>query len=85
MNTIVNQAFVNFDNTRALAEGWDLFDVEGRLQLQRIDDPSAELSLGYDQPKFDTDADAIIHVAKQADAGSAYHREALYLIGSLAE
>ena len=74
-----------FDNTQALSEGWDLFDVEGRLQLQKVDDPEADPSLGYTEPKFDSDAEAIIFVAKQADAGSEYHMTALGLIGALAE
>lgn len=76
---------MKFDPTQAQSEGWDLFDVDGRLNLQRIDDPAADAFLGYREPKFPSDADAIIHVAKAADAGSAYHKEALCLIGSLAD
>ena len=73
-----------FDNTQALAEGWDLFDVDGRLQLQRIDDPTVN-GLPYDEPKFPSDAEAILYVAAQANLGSAYHREAIEWIGALAE
>lgn len=71
-----------FNNTRALSEGWDLFDVEGRIQLQRIDDPANDESLGCAAPKFASDADALIHVALQANAGSAYHRDAIERIGT---
>jgi hypothetical protein len=73
-----------FDNIQALREGWDLFDVEGRLQLQRIDAPSDHEFLDYEKPKFASDADAIIFVALQARAGSVYHRRALEHIGTQA-
>jgi hypothetical protein len=74
-----------FDNTKALSEGWDLFDVEGRLHLQRVDLPDTVPELGYLEPKFESDAEAIIFVSKAADAGSQYHMDALHLIGALAE
>lgn len=74
---------MTFDNTQALNEGWDLFDVDGRVQLQRIDCPSDHDMLDYDEPKFQSDAHAIVEVATLARAGSAYHWEALHLIGSL--
>lgn len=75
-----------FDNSQALQEGWDLFDVDGRLQLQRIDNPSDHLDiLGYTEPKFQSDAHAIVEVATKARAGSKYHWDALHLIGALAE
>ena len=73
-----------FNNTQALSEGWDLFDVDGRIQLQRIDCPS-DHDLGYSEPKFQSDANAIIEVAMKARAGSKYHWDALHLVGSLAE
>jgi hypothetical protein len=76
---------IHFDNAQAWAEGWDLFDVDGRLQLQRIDCPSDHPDVPYDDPKFASDADAIIHAALQAHAGSTYHMNALQLIGALAE
>jgi hypothetical protein len=74
-----------FDTKIAQNEGWDLFDVDGRLQLQKIDDPTNCEWLDYNDPKFKSDADAIIFVAMKANEGSAYHREAIELIGSLAE
>lgn len=74
-----------FDDTPALREGWDLFDVEGRVALQRIDCPSDHAVLDYDEPKFVSDAAAIIFVAMCAQYGSAYHLDALERIGTLAE
>lgn len=76
---------MGWDNTQALAEGWDLFDVDGRIQLQRIDDPSSVEGLGYDESKFASDTHALIFVAKQADAGSTYHWDALDRVGELAD
>lgn len=77
----------DFDNKQALSEGWDLFDCDGRIQLQRIDCPSdhEHLGLDYDAPKFASDADALIFVALQANVGSTYHRDAIERIGSLAK
>lgn len=76
----------DFDNTQALAEGWDLFDVDGRYQLQRIDCPSDHAAmLDYDEPKFESDAKAIMFVAWMAMDGSEYHENALRLIGTLTE
>lgn len=76
---------MEFDNAQALDEGWDLFDVDGRFQLQRIDDPAGHECLDYDEPKFQSDAHAIVEVATKARAGSAYHWKALALIGTLVE
>lgn len=66
---------MNFNEAQAVSEGWALFDVDGRLQLQKDDE----------QAKFESDADAIIFVALKAHAGSAYHRAALEWIGKLSE
>ena len=74
-----------FDNAQALREGWDLFDVEGRVFLQKIDDPASVEGLGYECPKFASDAAAIIFVALAAQAGSSYHLDALERIGTLSE
>lgn len=75
-----------FDNTIALQEGWDLFDVDGRWQLQRIDDPAGNFDLlGYSEPKFGNDAAAIIHVANRAGEGSGYHYDAICRLGTLTE
>ena len=74
-----------FDNMQALTEGWDLFDVDGRWQLQRVDCPSDLDFLDYDEPKFQSDAQAIVQVALWAYAGSRYHWDALHRIGTLTE
>mgnify|MGYP000855330241 FL=1 len=68
-----------FDSAQAIQEGWDLFEVNGLLHLQRIDWPDDE-----SEPKFVCDTDAIIFVANEARRGSLYHRKALDLIGRLA-
>ncbi len=68
-----------FDSAQAVQEGWDLFECNGRLQLQGIDCPD-----DGSNPKFICDADAIIFVANRASRGSIYHFKALDLIGSLA-
>jgi hypothetical protein len=78
-------AYPGWDGRQASTEGWDLWDVDGRIQLQRIDNPGSDPTLDFTEPKFDSDADAIIHVAMYAVLGSAYHREALELIGALSE
>jgi hypothetical protein len=75
-----------WDNTRALNEGWDLFDVDGRIQLQRIDNPDEHMGLlDYTEPKFESDTHALIHVALLAHDGSKYHWDALDLVGKLEE
>lgn len=66
-----------FDNAQALAEGWDLFEADGTTQLQRIDWPGEEPGLGYSEPKFDSDDEALAFVQRRAEAGSKYHRDAL--------
>lgn len=77
---------MEFDNDQALNEGWDLFEVDGRLQVQRIDCPSDHVGvLDYTEPKFKSDPDAIIHIALKAWQGSSYHYDALARIGTLVE
>ncbi len=69
-----------FDSAQAIQEGWDLFECDGRLQLQMVDSPD-----DGSNPKFVCDADAIIFVANKAGRGSLYHFKALDLVGTLAE
>jgi hypothetical protein len=71
-----------FDNSQALNEGWDLFDVDGRLQLLMLDDPGACDGLDYTEPKFQSDVAALLFVAQQALEGSRYHLYALDRIGT---
>ena len=60
-----------FDNTQAEQEGWSIFDCagsdNGRWQLQKCDDKHV----------FMSDLNAWDFVRQMADAGSAYHVEAL--------
>ena len=66
---------IRFDNSYAVAEGWDLFNVgpnDGDLQIQRCDDS--------DDP-FNSDAEAIAFVQALARAGSKYHAGALSRAG----
>lgn len=72
-----------FTNDQAFGEGWGLFDVDGRIQLQRIDSPDDGEDVAA--PKFESDADAIIFVAARAAKGLRYHREALELVGALSD
>ena len=58
----------------ALQEGWGLFDVNGTLDLQRLDEPE-----DGGKPVFDSDADAIRYVVNRALEGSAFHLLAIYL------
>lgn len=60
---------------KAQTEGWGLFIVDGRYQLQRDDEANM----------FSSDAQALIYVALKANDGSRFHREALELIGTTAE
>jgi len=81
-----------WDNTIALQEGWDLFQVyrEGGsfLEIQRLDDPAGfeleydDFELDYDDPKFECDEDAVKFVTDKATNGSVYHFYALSLHGT---
>ena len=63
-------------------EGWAMCELDGRWALQMLDDPSHDETLGYTQPKFTSDAEAIIFVALKAKDGSAYHWAAINMISS---
>jgi hypothetical protein len=75
-----------FDNTRAVREGWAIFDCDGsengRWQLCRVDDPAAwpEGATDLTEPAFPGDGAAWTFVADKAKAGSAYHQAALDFI-----
>lgn len=62
-----------WDEAQALLEGWSMFEVDGRWQLQRDDEAK----------KFESDAEAIIFVASKANEGSDYHMRAIEMIGTL--
>ena len=54
----------------AALDGWGLFDVDGKLELQRDDEANV----------FADDAAALAHVEEQAAAGSTLHALALALV-----
>lgn len=76
-------------NRQAFSEGWGLFDVEGVLRIQRLDDPKSVTEgnehmivpgVDYpDEPVFDGDGDALSYVTGRANEGSEYHKHALAL------
>jgi len=71
---------VKWNSERANREGWDVFDNGDTLEIQRLDDPEGfDPSLGYDDPKFDSDEDATAFVTSRAADGSEYHQLALKL------
>lgn len=73
-----------FYEQQAVREGWSLFNVDGRIQLQRLD--AIEIS-DHEMllPLLASDADALQLVASKSSAGSQYHRLALTLVGTLAD
>ena len=74
---------MNWDGKIAQSEGWDIFTVEREgetphLEIQKLDDPASIPELGYAEPKFDYDEDAVAFVADRART-SDYHKRALEL------
>lgn len=71
-----------FDFTRAILEGWCIFECDGSdngpYQLCRVDDQN--LNNGA---QLESDDEAWRHVADHARAGSAYHLAALALLETL--
>lgn len=68
----------------SLKEGWDLFNVDGILQIQKIDDPEGvKTDFGFkDEPHdFKDDSEAIRHVMDSALSGCIRSLLALYLSG----
>ena len=71
-----------YDDNQAKHEGWALFTNyggphDGKVMIQRLDDPQ---SCGDDfpaEPVFKSDAAAIAFVRRKAKAGSAMHKAAL--------
>lgn len=75
MNTQINEYWSNADSDTATAMGWNLFETDGKLMLQRCDKKTI----------FETDAQAIWHVMEMAVEGDALARKALKLDASLLE
>jgi hypothetical protein len=75
---------MSYDDLAAKREGWALFLCDdGRLMIQRLDDPQ---SCGDDfpvDPVFASDDFAIDFVRQRASEGSKMHAHALRLHGTL--
>ena len=69
------------DTLASYKEGWSIFDADGQLEIQRLDDPSAAIPGGPSDPVFESDVAAIAFVKERAVAGSDLHIRALLLIG----
>lgn len=73
-----------YNDKSAKWEGWALFLCDdGRLRIQRLDDPQ---SCGPDHPidpVFDSDDAAIAFVARRAAEGSFPHKDAMRLHGTI--
>lgn len=73
------------DDKAAAAEGWNIFDADGVLEIERIDFPDSDAELDeHDEQKGRAensrfaDDDAVLEfVRAQAAAGSALHKRAL--------
>lgn len=77
------------DSRAACQEGWDLFEVsgctdDGKHMIQRLDDPASDAELGFADPKFEGDDEAITFVAERGRQGSELHAKACALHGTTA-
>ena len=61
-----------FNNEQAMNEGWFVCEMNDTFHIEHLDEVGT----------FDTDLDAIIHIAEQAKAGSEYHKNALLICGT---
>lgn len=65
-------------STRAVEEGWDVFDNSDHgLRIERLDDPASVEELSFTEPKFEGDDEAIAHVRARAAQGSLLHQTAI--------
>lgn len=73
-----------YNDLDAKREGWALFTCDdGRIRIQRLDDPQ---SCGDDfpaEPVFASDDQAIAFVRKRASEGSFPHKDAMFLHGKM--
>ncbi len=65
------------DMAAAQAEGWDIFQSDDCLRLERLDDPGSIPELGFDDPKFESDYAAWAHVLAGGRDGNPLHTKAL--------
>lgn len=72
-------------NEACYREGWAIFNADGILQIQKLDDPDevAEAE-NIVVPTIDDDVTAINMVAEKAMQGSKLHAFALFLDGKVA-
>lgn len=68
---------------QAKQEGWAIFDADGILEIQKIDDPEGvSEEIGFPVAhEFKSDRDALDHIIKRASEGSELHLFALYVDG----
>lgn len=65
------------DTAAAQAEGWDIFQSDECLRLERLDDPGSIPELGFTRPKFADDYGAWRHVVAGTAADNPLHVKAL--------
>lgn len=54
----------------ARSQGWSIFtDETGLVEVNKIDDPANTDGCDYDEPKFESDEDALAFVMAQAAIG----------------
>jgi len=79
---------------QALEEGWVLSNYDSyrpggtgysHVAIFKLDDPAAVDGLGYDEPKFATDNEAVDYVVAKALQGSKMHMLAIWLEGHIIE
>jgi hypothetical protein len=63
---------MTWDHTQAAFEGWGLFDEDGVVALHHLSWAC----------RFTSDQEAVAFVTEKAEAGSAYHQEAIRLNGT---
>ncbi len=62
---------MRFNNSYAVAEGWDLFDID------TPDGPAKQIQKNDEATTFTCDAEAVAFVRRLANAGSKYHADAM--------
>jgi hypothetical protein len=72
-----------YDDSAAKLEGWAVFECDdGFFRIQRLDCPKDSVESLPHEPIFNSDNEAIIHVAKKALEGSENHKIAVNLHGT---
>ena len=72
--TMAKIEWTGWHSRQACKEGWDVFDnSDYSFEIERLDDPAADPELGYDEPKFANDDEAVAFVREHARAASSLH------------